>query len=52
MPFLGRQEQNANVREIAAGYGRHGDQWVNKVGYSRKAGGLMYQRELLTHVVN
>ena len=27
MPFWGRQEQNANVREIAAGYGWYGDQW-------------------------
>ena len=31
MPFQGRQEQNANVREIAAGYGRHDDQWVQEV---------------------
>ena len=28
MPFWGRQEQNASVHEIVAGYGRHGDQWV------------------------
>ena len=28
-PFHGRQELNVIVRKIAAGFGRHGDQWVN-----------------------
>ena len=28
--LLGRQEQNVNMRKIAAGYGRHGDQWVKE----------------------
>ena len=28
---IGEQEQNANVREIVAGYGGEGDQWVKQI---------------------